>query len=416
MPLADRARAWHSGGPQVTGQDNSGHILLVEADADARAALAARLSAMGHRVTEADDGLAGVERARTGRPDLVLMACALPRLAGTKAARRLRADPATNHLPVVMLAPRENPDAIAESLGAGAADCLVLPCSDEELGARVGTQLALRALALDLKEARARLARSEVETRQRTLCAARIQGTLLRESLPAVPGARFTARYLPYVAASGDYYDVFRLDERTLGLFIADASGRGVTAAMLTVFVKMALEGAAKRIDAATGAYSLTPPAELLGMLNARLLGMDLGNEFITAFYAHYDLGTRRMVYASGAHPPPVLVRGAGAARAEPLPVEGSLIGIFEDARFATHAIELAPGDRLFLYTDGLLEARNGKGELCGELPLLKAAHAARTEALEEAAERFVAAARAHAAGRSFDDDVSLVVMEVSGP
>jgi len=416
MPPADRARARWGGGPQVTGQDNSGHILLVETDADARAALAARLSAMGHKVSEAEDGLAGVECARTGRPDLVLMAHALPRLSGVEAARRLRADPATNRLPVVMLVPRENSDSIAGSLEAGAADCVALPCSDEELGARVGAQLALRALALELGETRARLDRREAEAEERIACAARIQRTLLRESLPAVPGARFAARYLPYVAASGDYYDVFRLDERTLGLFVADASGRGVTAAMLTVFVKMALEGAAKQIDADTGAYSLTPPAELLGMLNARLLGMDLGNEFITAFYAHYDLETRRMVYASGAHPPPVLVRGAGAARAEPLPVEGSLIGIFEDARFATHALDLAPGDRLFLHTDGLLEARNGKGELCGEGPLLEAAHAARTASLEEAADRFVAAARAHAAGRPFDDDVSLVVMEVSGP
>lgn len=391
-----------------------GHILIVEPDGDGRDALARRLRGLGHRVSEAGDGLAGVACARAETPDLVLVGARLPRLSGPEAVRRLRADPATAGMPVLMLVPCGDGAALAEGVRAGAADGVAWPCADEELAARVRAQLEIGILRREIEAVRTRVARHESESGEALRCAARIQQSLLRERLPQVPGLAFAARYLPYVAASGDYYDLFRLDERTMGLFIADASGRGVPAAMLSVFVKMTLERSAKRIGA--DSYALVPPDELLSVLNERLLETGLQDEFITAFYAHYDLGTRRLVYASGAHPPPILVRGPGAARAEELPGEGMLIGIFRGARFDPYAVDLAPGDRFFLYTDGLLEAQNGKGELCGAGPLLEAAHAARTRKLDEAADAVVSAARSHAGGRSFEDDVSVVAVEVTGP
>jgi phosphoserine phosphatase RsbU/P len=187
--------------------------------------------------------------------------------------------------------------------------------------------------------------------------AARIQQDFLPKQLPAVGAIRFSAIYRPAHYVSGDLYDVKRLDEAHVGVYIADAVGHGMPAALLTMFMKNAL--LTKRIHR-TG-YSLVDPAETLANLNHSLRAQDLNHaSFATAIYARIDCTAGDVCFARGGHPNPIVLRADGTL--DEVTTDGALLGVFDDAEWNEARIHLRPGDRLFLYTDGV-EAAFHDGE-----------------------------------------------------
>ncbi|QOV88772.1 PP2C family protein-serine/threonine phosphatase [Humisphaera borealis] len=179
--------------------------------------------------------------------------------------------------------------------------------------------------------------------------AARLQQDFLPKSMPRFGTVGFNALWRPAGYVSGDIYDIFRLDENHVGFYIADAVGHGVPAALLTMFIKHSL--VTKEISNQT--YRLLDPGETLARLNDALAGQNLATgTFCTACYAVLDLQTQVMELASAGHPTPMLLRGDDPPR--PIPVEGSLLGIFEGEQYRTRTIQLGAGDRVLLYTDGV--------------------------------------------------------------
>jgi len=180
--------------------------------------------------------------------------------------------------------------------------------------------------------------------------AARLQRDFLPKSMPEVGRVRFHTLFRPAGYVSGDLYDVMRLDERNVGFYLADAVGHGVPAALLTMFVKQALQ--TKEIIAG-GGYRLLDPSEALRGLNARLIDQNLSNAtFATALYGTIDVDTLMLTVSRAGHPAPILLRADGTA--EPLEPEGSLLGIFPDETYDARTVQLRPGDRVILYTDGV--------------------------------------------------------------
>lgn len=188
--------------------------------------------------------------------------------------------------------------------------------------------------------------------------AARLQQDFLPKELPEVGPVRFHTLFRPAGYVSGDLYDVMRLDERRVGFYMADAVGHGVPAALLTMFIKQAL--VTKEI--APGGYRLLPPGESLARLNTILVDQNLAHAtFATALYGVIDTDTLEVTLARAGHPAPMIIRAGRDGAIEPLEPEGGLLGVFPGELYGAVTTPLAPGDRLFLYTDGIELAFGGE-------------------------------------------------------
>ena len=190
--------------------------------------------------------------------------------------------------------------------------------------------------------------------------AARVQRDFLPRSLPRVGPVTVDVLFEPAGYVSGDFYDVRRLDEHNLGLYLVDAVGHGTPAALLTMYMKNAL-----RTKVITGKrYDLVAPSQAMVGLNEALLDADLElASFATGIYGRLDCKNLTWTFARGGHPHPVLLRDGTATD---LHADGGLLGIMAEETFPEVTVPLQPGDRLVLFSDGVEVAfsPDGVGDL----------------------------------------------------
>ena len=191
--------------------------------------------------------------------------------------------------------------------------------------------------------------------------ARQIQKTFLPEALPIHPHWQMSARWRTARQVGGDFYDVIELPNDRLGLFIADVADKGMPAALFMALTRTLVHAAVKETSS---------PAEALRRVNELLLPDTKQGMFVTAVYAVLDLNTGEMTYANAGHNPPLWVRRDSL---EKLTRTGVALGASEDAHMTERTIQLAQGESLLLYTDGLTEAFNLEGDMFGEERLLRA-------------------------------------------
>ncbi len=178
--------------------------------------------------------------------------------------------------------------------------------------------------------------------------AARLQRDFLPRRLHEIGPVRFGILYRPASWVSGDIYDIVRLDETHVGFYIADAVGHGLPAALLTMFIKKALQ--TKRVLG--NEYKIISPEVSLSGLNSDICEQNLSScQFCTAVYCILDTATLQLTYARAGHPEVIHIKDGGEV--DTLPAQGTLLGVFPEASFECRQIQLTPGDRLLLYTDG---------------------------------------------------------------
>lgn len=230
--------------------------------------------------------------------------------------------------------------------------------------------------------------------------ARRIQLSILPAEFPGSGQFRVAARYVPMTSVAGDFYDYIVANEKSAGLLIADVSGHGVPAALIASMVKLA--ATSQRANA-------TDPAELLAGMNAALCG-NTQNQFVTAAYVHLDSEARELRYSAAGHPPMLLLRdGLVMEIAE----NGLMLAAFDFATYSTAAHGLDPGDRLLLYTDGIIEAANSAGEFFGQESLTKLLQQTAGVPPTNAADHIIAAIEQWSASQ--DDDLTLLVCDYVG-
>lgn len=224
---------------------------------------------------------------------------------------------------------------------------------EHDLAVQLGTLRAMRT-SLDSLQQRVTASRRNGEgvaqryARQLRL-ASQVQREFLPESLPRLGPVRFDVVFCPVDYVSGDIYDVQRLDEEHVGIAVADATGHGIPAALLTVYIKRALRG--KEIE--HGSYRILSPAEVLTRLNDDILDAHLSEcPFVAAVYAILNTRTLELTLARGGAPYPLLRRADGEVRV--LTCGGGVVGVLPEPRFETATVQMRPGDSLLLYSDGL--------------------------------------------------------------
>ncbi|MFH1718750.1 MAG: SpoIIE family protein phosphatase, partial [Planctomycetota bacterium] len=176
-----------------------------------------------------------------------------------------------------------------------------------------------------------------------------VQQDFLPGKLPNTDQLKWATVFLPAEWVSGDIYDVVRVDEKHIGFYVADVVGHGLPAALLTIFLKQALV----MRETVGNEYRLFSPAEAVTNLNVRMAAQKLsGYQFATCCYCLLNIETLQLTFARAGHPYPILIRPG--EQPKQLEVRGSLLGIFEQAEYMDSTVQLQPGDKLLLYSDGI--------------------------------------------------------------
>ncbi len=232
-----------------------------------------------------------------------------------------------------------------------------------------------------------------------------LQATILPQEFPGDRDWSGAARMTPALQMAGDFYDYFPLDEHRLALVIADVSGKGVAPAFFMAVSRSALQDAARRHD---------DPAACLAAANDRLCGQNPLDMFVTVFYAVIDRRDGTMVYANGGHNRPYVIPAEGPPR--PLPLTGDMaLGVMEGMDYSSATLVLAPGETLFLFTDGVSEAMNPADEEFGEIRLEAVLAQAAHEPVGVLLESVTSAVRDFAAEAPQSDDITCLVVRYLG-
>jgi sigma-B regulation protein RsbU (phosphoserine phosphatase) len=175
-----------------------------------------------------------------------------------------------------------------------------------------------------------------------------VQQDFLPAKLPNTDEVQWATIFMPAEWVSGDIYDIVRIDEQHIGFYVADIVGHGMPAALLTIFLKQALV----MRETIGNNYRIFSPAEVMKNLNLRMTAQKLsGYQFATCCYCLLNTKTLQMTYARAGHPYPIIIRPG--RNPEQLQIRGSLLGIFEQAEYIQGTVQLQPGDKLLLFSDG---------------------------------------------------------------
>jgi len=324
-------------------------ILLLVDDTPANIQIALAILKDLYQVRVATNGTKALELANTEPPpDLILLDVMMPGMDGFEVCTRLKADAKTCEIPVIFLTGQTEIEDETRGFEVGGVDYIHKPFSPAVVKARVHTHLVLRGMREQLKQQLMAI-RSELET------ARQIQLSILPRGMPKIEGLDIAARYIPMTEVAGDFYDFIVVDERRLGVLVADVSGHGMPAALISSMLKIAL---------AAQAPFATDPARVLTGLNDALCGKFQGH-FVTAAYLFIDTGNRKIRYAGAGHPP-LILRNQAAGSTIDIEENGLMLGAFPDATYSAVEMPLHEDGWNLLYTDGILEAANSSEEEFG--------------------------------------------------
>lgn len=373
----------------------TGRVLIADDQRHVLDALQILLSGCG-LATEAVTHPAQVLRAlETGQFDAVLMDLNFTRgiIAGREGLELVSQIRSIDRLlPVVVMTAWSDVDLAVEAMRRGASDFIQKPWENQDLLQKLQNQLSWA-------RAQRRAQRQRAEERQE---AREIQESLLPKKLPAVAGYEVAAMTQPLRFVGGDYYSVQRISERHTALCIADVAGKGLPAALLMSSLQAALKPLI---------WQRLAPRELCHRLNRTVCDLTPVGKFISFFYAVLDSVANRLTYCNAGHNPPLLIRAGGTSTE--LEAAGAVLGQFPQWVYEQSELQLKSGDKLLLFTDGLVEACNANEESFGEHNLIRIARENPHSSAEDLMGLLMRAASQHS-GEHFQDDASLIVLQAT--
>ncbi|MBV8071160.1 MAG: response regulator, partial [Acidobacteriaceae bacterium] len=272
-----------------------------------------------YKVRIATNGTKALEMVRVAPPpDLILLDVMMPGMDGYEVCTHLKTDPETKDIPVIFLTGQTDTEDETHGFEVGAVDYVHKPFSPAVVKARVNTHLVLRGV-------RQQLALQLLAIQKELETARQIQLSILPEVIPKIEGLDIAARYIPMSSVAGDFYDFIVVDEKHIGILVADVSGHGMPAALIASMLKIAL---------AAQAPHAADPAQVLFGLNQALCGK-FQQHYVTAAYMYLDMVKRTLTYAGAGHPP-LLVWGKSSSGVRDVLENGFFLGKFKIATYSS--------------------------------------------------------------------------------
>ena len=373
-----------------------GDILVVDDTPANLRLLSQMLSEQGYHVRPVPSGLLALAAIQAEPPDIILLDIRMPGMNGYQVCEYLKADAQTRDIPIIFISALDTIQDKVKAFTVGGEDYVTKPFHVEEVLARVGTHLALRNLQKQLQDANKKMA-------QELALAGEVQTSFLPHDLPDIPGWQLAAMLRPARETSGDFYDFISLPNGRLGIVVADVCDKGAGAALY-----MALGWTLIRT------YATEYPGQpemVLSAVNRRIINDTETDNFITVFYGILDLVTGTMVYCNAGHCGPYLISGLNNNNIRRLNNTGVPLGVFGDENWEQGCVQLAPGDVLVLYTDGIIEAENAQGEFLGMEQLLDSVRTNMGRSAREIQDGILADLHRFAGDTPQSDDIALVVL-----
>jgi len=359
--------------------------------------LARALESAGFDARLAADGSEALVSISENPPDVVLLDLQMPGLNGAETCQVIRsqADPAMSELPVIMLTAQDDEEAEVRCLESGANDFLAKPVGRAALRARIQTQLRLNSLTLELRAQNRELERWRASQLADLEAAKITQNAIIPLRPPKVSAWDLESHYEPLIQVGGDVFGWRVLPDQRCLLWMADATGHGAAAALVTTLVTHLFQQATQSSD---------EPARILRDVNTEFFGLFRGKSYMTACCVLLA-PNGSIIFSSAGHPPLVVVRAD--KRAETFPAGATMIGIGNRLATTDTNVQLGAADYLLVYTDGLYSLRSQQGARMSWQAVVDAVTA--IDPGEGFLESLIGQMNSNAGPGAFDDDVTIV-------
>ena len=392
-------------------------ILVAEDDRVQRALLRKILEKWDHKVTETADGVEALSEIEKGDHSILITDWIMPNMDGIELVRKIRSIPKGEYIYIIIMTYKTEKDDMVKGMEAGADDFIAKPIDMGELKVRLRAGERIVRLEQKLSLQNSQLQAANAEMRMNMEAAVKIQESLLPEELPETKGVAFAWRYRPFHDLAGDILNIFQLDDKHLGFYILDVSGHGVAAALLAVSLSRMLTPGLNRSSLLWRrqknghGYEISTPLYVAEQLNKQFQLNEKNQQFFTFAYGIFNAENSEFKYVSAGHPGLIVI--SNNKKPNCMHVDSFPIGFVETPAYEEQVIKLNPGDRLYLYSDGLIENPNPEGKLFNIERILKSLQELKSESLEQSLEGLLLALEVWCESVRFADDVTLLAMEV---
>ncbi len=325
-------------------------ILLISDVEDNIRFISSALDRLGHELLEARSIPIASEIASQEDLDLLMLCAGITDTHELEIISLLKRAEATCCLPIILVISKdEKPAETQKQLAAGADEYIARPFNDTELLARINSMLRIKKLSSHMSLTH-KVFEEEMVTAQK------VQSFLLPSHFPYPESLRFYTRYVATSSIGGDFYDVLDKGDGKVGVVIADVSGHGPSAALIVSTIKTLIYENVKRSS---------EPERIVKLLNEQLLKILPEDRFVSLFFGMVDLNDYSMSYVRCGHPYPYIMRKHNRSL-QRLDASGEFVGLHDDLQVEQEKVTLNPGDRLFTYSDGLVDVCNSDGRTFG--------------------------------------------------